>query len=90
MRIAILKQIAFGTVFAMGCVCLSSYILWVSLKTGLVFGKWPGQFVNKREKPLSYWVGVAIYAFMLACSLFLLIVVIKDDWLLIHWPAPQK
>ncbi|HUA66646.1 MAG TPA: hypothetical protein VME24_12410 [Alphaproteobacteria bacterium] len=87
MRTAILKQIAFENLFALGMVCLASYILWVSLKAGVAFGKWPRQVCRKNESPVFYWICVACYAFFFGCSIFVLVLVIKGDILAYHWPA---
>jgi hypothetical protein len=87
MTLAIFKQVAFETLFAVGLVVVSSYILWVSLKTGLVFGRWPGQVCNKNENPIVYWFGVSVYAFFLACSIYILVMVIKGDIIAFNWPT---
>ncbi len=90
MRIAILKQVVFETSFALGIVLVTAYILWISLKTGLAFGKWKGQVCDKRQSPISYWLCVAVYTFCFICSLFLLFITIKADIIAANWPTPPK
>ena len=87
---AILKQVALENLFAIGMFILTAYILWVSLKTGLVFGKWPGQVCDKRNRPVLYWLGVSAYAFCFGCSIYILILIIKADIVAANWPAPAN
>jgi hypothetical protein len=86
-KIAILKSIGFQTLFAIGMVALTAYILYIGLKIGAVFGKWPGQVCKRSENPIGYWVGISVYAFIFACSLWILYLVIKDDIVIANWPT---
>ena len=90
MTVAIFKHIAFETSFAILMVLLTSYILWVSLKTGLAFGKMQGQFCNKNDKPVIYWFCVAMYALCFAGSIYIFVMVIKGDIIAINWPKPPN
>jgi hypothetical protein len=71
-------------------VLLTSYILWLSLKTGLAFGKWPGQVCNKKESPVLFWFCIAVYAFCFACSIYISLMVIKGDIIAFNWPNPPN
>jgi hypothetical protein len=81
------KQIAFETLFATGMVAATAYILFVSLKSGVVVGKWPGQICKRSERPILYWVGVAAYAFCFACSIYIFVIIFKGDFFGPKWPT---
>lgn len=81
-----LKQFALENVVAVGVVAVAAYILY----TGIRFGRWPAQGFTKEEKPILYWVYIAIYAFYFAGAIYVLIDVVKLDITAANWPTSPK
>ena len=84
------KTIAIQTLFAIFLVLATSRVLFLSLKYGAVVGgKW-GERYSKTEHPVIYWFCVGAYGFLFACSIFILAVVIRGDYLLVNWLKPSN
>jgi hypothetical protein len=87
MKIAVLKTITVQTLFAIGMFTMSARLLYMSLKYGVVVGgKW-GETFNKRQSPAIYWFCVACYGLIFGCSIWLLEIVVRDDFMLAKWPT---
>ncbi len=71
----------FVILFAIGGVLVMAYCLFVSIKTGVAFGRWPWQQAARNESPIIYWFSILGYAFILACFVFILVNVTKGYFL---------